>query len=297
MELRRLRYFIAVAEELHFGRAAARLDMAQPPLSRQIAALEAELEVLLFDRARSQIRLTPAGEVLLLRARDLVRRQEEAWREARLIGQGGAGRLRIAFVGSATHGPLPALIKTFRQRYPQVDLSLSAMNNAELESALIQGEIDLAFARPRLRGEDLRSQLFAEEPLILALPESNPLSEAAGIPALQALAGESFILYPRWPRPSFADHQLMTCGLNGFAPREQVLAQDYQTAISLVSVGVGLSLVPASVSHVRHPGVVFRSFAGVNPGTKLTLQARMDNRNPLVMNFFKVLTGFAKTPR
>ena len=138
MELKRLRYFLAVAEELHFGRAAARLDMAQPPLSRQIAALEADLGAKLFDRSRSQIRLTPAGELFLERARDLVERLDSAFRETRLIGEGGAGRLRVGFVGSATHGPLPEVIKTYRAQYPGVDLMLSAMNNAELERALAQ---------------------------------------------------------------------------------------------------------------------------------------------------------------
>ncbi|MHC9237069.1 LysR family transcriptional regulator [Pseudooceanicola sp. 502str34] len=294
MELKRLKYFIAVAEERHFGRAAARLDMAQPPLSRQIAALEKDIGAQLFDRSRSQIRLTQAGEVFLERARDLVDRLDSAYREARLIGQGGAGRLRIAFVGSATHGPLPTLIKSYRSHYPDVDLSLSAMNNAELERALVQQDIDIAVARPALKIEDLRSVPLIEEPLMLALPDNSPLATRSAAVSLPELEGETFVLYPRRPRPSFADDVLQCCALNGFTPRNQAFAQDYQTAISLVSVGVGLSVVPRSVSQVSRPGVAFRPFTGENPGTRLTIHARLDNRRPHVLNFFDVLRRFTR---
>jgi len=157
MELRRLRYFVAVAEELHFGRAAERLEMAQPPLSRQIAQLERDLGVKLFDRSRAQIRLTAAGDVLLERSRQILDQIDSAFREVNRIGQGSAGRLRVAFVGSASHGVLPTIIKSYRSHYPDVDLALSAMNNADLERALVQREIDIAVARPRLRGEDFRT--------------------------------------------------------------------------------------------------------------------------------------------
>ena len=288
MELKRLRYFLAVAEELHFGRAAARLDMAQPPLSRQIAALEADLGAKLFDRSRSQIRLTPAGELFLERARDLVERLDSAFRETRLIGEGGAGRLRVGFVGSATHGPLPEVIKTYRAQYPGVDLMLSAMNNAELERALAQQDLDIAVARPALKGEELRTLRLVEEALVLAVPESAPLATRGAAIPLPEVEAETFVLYPHRPRPSFADDVLRCCEMNGFIPRDQVFAQDYQTAISLVSVGVGLCMVPESVSRVSRPGVVFRRFDGHNPGTRLTICARRDNRLAHVTNFFTV---------
>ncbi|MCV0381440.1 LysR substrate-binding domain-containing protein [Nitratireductor sp.] len=287
-ELKRLRYFLAVAEELHFGRAAARLDMAQPPLSRQIAALEKDLDAKLFDRARSQIRLTPAGELFLERARDLVERLDSAFRETRLIGQGGAGRLRVGFVGSATHGPLPEVIKVYRAQYPGVDLTLSAMNNAELERALAQQELDIAVARPALKGEDLRTLKLIEESLVLAIPESAPLAMRDAVIPLSEVEPETFVLYPHRPRPGFADDVLRCCEMNGFIPRDLVFAQDYQTAISLVSVGVGLCLVPESVSRVSRPGVTFRRFTGHNPGTRLTICARRDNQLAHVTNFFEV---------
>jgi LysR family transcriptional regulator, benzoate and cis,cis-muconate-responsive activator of ben and cat genes len=293
MDLKRLQYFIAVAEELHFGRAAERLNIAQPPLSRQIAQLETELGVLLIDRSRNQIRLTQAGEVMLVRAREVLDRLDSAYREVSLIGKGGAGRLRIAFVGSATHGVLPNLIKSYRSHYPKVELALSAMNNAELKHALIQREIDIAIARPSLGDEEFRVAPLHHEPLIVAMPDNSPLSSSPQI-ALNDLTDETFILYPSRPRPSFADHILAVCHHEGFQPRDTVLAQDYQTAISLVAVGVGISLVPQSVSVSSRPGVLFRAYKGHNPGTSLSINARLDNRSPHVMNFFDLARKFIR---
>lgn len=290
-DLRRLTYFLAVAEELHFGRAAARLDIAQPPLSRQVAQLEKDLGIILIDRSRNQIRLTQAGAVLMERARDILEQVERTGQEVRRIGEGIAGRLRIAFVGSATHGILPNIIMAFRDSHPDVELALSAMNNAELKRALIQREIDLAVARPSLVDDELKSVPLHHEPLVLALPNLSKLNGTDGI-HLAALKGETFVLYPRHPRPSFADHILNICRDEGFIPKSQVLAQDYQIAISLVAVGAGLSLVPASVSQSDRPGVAFRNYVGENPGTALSLNFRRDNQTVHVLEFLKVAAGF-----
>ncbi|WP_419913960.1 LysR family transcriptional regulator [Hoeflea sp.] len=296
MELRRIRYFVAVAEELHFGRAAERLEMAQPPLSRQIAQLESVLNVKLFDRSRAQIRLTPAGEVLLERARQILDQLDSTFREVTRIGQGSAGRLRIAFVGSASHGVLPTIIKSYRSHYPDVDLALSAMNNAELERALIQREIDIAVARPSLKGDEFRTVELHREPLVLAIPDNSALNAQSSV-ALRDLVDETFILYPRRPRPSFADHVLGVLSEEGVAPRETIFAQDYQTAISLVSVGVGISIVPESVSTTQRPGVFYKSYEGHNPGTGLSAHTRRDNAKPHVLNFFKIVETYTRKPR
>jgi DNA-binding transcriptional LysR family regulator len=294
VELRRLRYFLAVAEELHFGRAATRLEIAQPPLSRQIAALEAEIGTQLFDRSRSQIRLTQAGEVLQGHARVLIERLDSAYRETRLVGSGGEGRLRLAFVGSASHGMLPSLIKSYRSHYPKVELAISAMNNAELHSALVQREIDIAVARPDLGDDELRAELMDREDLILAIPDNSELAHRNEI-KFADLSDQTFILYPRRPRPSYADHVLRICREEGFEPAATEMAQDFQTAISLVSVGVGISVVPASVAQTTRPGVFYRKYTGTNPGTALTLHARRDNRSRQVMNFFEIARKFART--
>ncbi|WP_349630082.1 LysR family transcriptional regulator [Bradyrhizobium tropiciagri] len=296
MDLRRLVYFVAVAEELHFGRAASRLAIAQPPLSRQIAQLESDLGVMLIDRSRSQIRLTQAGNVLLERARDVLERLDRTHREIKRIGEGFSGHLRVAFVGSATYGVLPNVIKAFRSAYPDVELALSAMNNAEQKRAVIQREIDIAVARPSLDDEELKSEPLLQEPLILALSDTSPLLERQ-VTRLSALKSETFVLYPRKPRPSFADHILNICLEEGFIPKSQVLAQDYQTAISLVSVGVGIALVPKSVSQAERPGVAYRAYEGHNPGTALSLNYRRDNRMPHLFNFLKVAQDVVRRQR
>lgn len=293
MEFRRLKYFLAVAEELHFGRAAARLDIAQPPLSRQIAALEADLGVQLFDRSRSQIRLTQAGVVLQENARHILEKLDLAYREAKLVGSGRGGRLRIAFVGSGSHGVLPLLIKSFRSNYPEIELALSTMNNADLHRALIQREIDIAVARPELKDDEFRRETILTEKLILALPDNSPLAAMPEI-RFSDLKDQTFVLYPRRPRPSYADVVLGICQKEGFQPVDLDLTQDFQSAISLVSVGVGLSVVPESVSQTQRPGVTFRPYVGFNPGTGLSIHARLDNRAPQVLNFFELSRKFAK---
>lgn len=294
MDFKRLAYFVAVAEELHFGRAAARLAIAQPPLSRQIAQLEAELGVQLFDRSRSQIKRTQAGEALLTRARDILERLDRAKREVRRIGEGAAGRLRIAFIGSASYGVLPELIRTFRSAYPDVELAISALNNAELKTALIERQIDIAFARPALEDDEIRCEQIHQEPLIVAVPAESDLA-GCDVLKLAELKRETFVLYPRRPRPSFADHVLEMCKKEGFIPDKQVLAQDYQTAIALVSVGVGISIVPQSVSQSSRYGVVFRPFEGSNLGTAISLAVRRDNQSVHTNQFVTVAKKFART--
>jgi DNA-binding transcriptional LysR family regulator len=286
MDFRRLTYFVAVAEELHFGRAASRLSIAQPPLSRQIAQLEGDLGVLLFDRSRSQIRLTQAGSLLLERARDLLESHERTELDVKRIGEGISGHLRIAFVGSATYGVLTDILKEFRLEYPDVELSLSVMNNAELKRAVIQREIDIAIARPSLDDEELKRVPLIHEPLILALPDTSVLLRNRSI-RLVALRDETFILYPRKPRPTFADYILGICVTEGFVPKSQVLVQDFLTAIALVSVGVGILLVPESASHPRN-GVTYSAYEGHNPGTSLSLNFRRDNRTPHLINFQRI---------
>ncbi|SFN25003.1 DNA-binding transcriptional regulator, LysR family [Thioclava dalianensis] len=294
MELKRLKYFLAVAEELHFGRAATRLEIAQPPLSRQIAALEAELGVQLFDRSRSQIRLTQAGGVLQSHARQILARLDAAYRETREIGSGAGGHLRIGFVGSASHGVLPALIKSYRAAHPGVELALQALNNAALHSALVEREIDIAVARPELKDEEFRRELLCREPLILALPDNCTQAEQPVV-RMSDLAQETFVLYPTRPRPSYADTVLGICEREGFTPRAVDMVQDFQSAISLVSVGAGIAVVPESVQHTQRPGVTYRPYAGHNPGTALSVHARRDNRAPQVINFLDETRSYART--
>jgi LysR family transcriptional regulator, benzoate and cis,cis-muconate-responsive activator of ben and cat genes len=294
LDLRRLRYFIALAEELHFGRAADRLGIAQPPLSRLIARMEADVDAQLIDRSRSQIRLTQAGELLLVRAREIIRQIEEVATEVAQLGSGKSGVLRIGFVGSATHGVVPSVVKAFRARHPDIELTLSAMNNAGLKEALIRREIDIAIARPSIADEDILSEKLQQEPLIVALPDAFKREWERPLP-LSALCDAPFILYPQHPRPSFADHVLGVCSAAGFRPHNPIMAMDYQTAVSLVSVGVGVCIVPRSVSSTQRAGVVYQEYTGPNPGTSLSVNYRTDNRSPQLWSFIRVARDYARS--
>jgi LysR family transcriptional regulator, benzoate and cis,cis-muconate-responsive activator of ben and cat genes len=296
LDLRRLRYFIALAEELHFGRAADRLNIAQPPLSRLIGRIEADIGAQLIDRSRSQIRVTQAGMVLLARAREIIRQVDEATAEIAQLGSGKSGILRIGFVGSATHGFLPGLIKIFRACHPDVELTLSAMNNAGLKEALVRREIDGAIARPAIDDDEILTEKLHEEPLIVALPDAFEREWQQPLP-LASLRDASFILYPQHPRPSFADHILSVCSAAGFRPHNPVMAMDYQTAVSLVSVGVGVCIVPRSVSATQHAGAIYRDFLGPNPGTSLSVNYRIDNRSPQLLGFIRVARDCARSLR
>ena len=253
MQIKWLEYFVAVAEELHFGRAAERLGIAQPPLSRKIKQIEDQLGVLLFNRGRSQISLTQAGERLLVQANELLARLEEVKLEARRIGQGAEGRLRIGFVGSSTYGIVPNIFKSYRRHCPGVTLGLFPMNNAGLRSALIKREIDVAIARPSLIDAEISSRMLLEEKLVLAVPDSHPFAGETSVPLCQ-LHDETVILYPEKPRPSFADHALKLIQDDGAEPCARVFAMDFQTAISLVSVEVGIAIVPSSVGSAQRQG-------------------------------------------
>jgi DNA-binding transcriptional LysR family regulator len=204
VDVRRLRYFLAVAEELHFGRAADRLNIAQPALSRQIANLEGAIGALLFDRTRSNIHLTTAGETLRPRARDILARVADAARLARRAAQGTIGVLEVGFVGSATFSILPNILNRFRTSHREVELILHAMNTAELRAALVERSIDVAFARPGISDPEIVNEVVHTEALIVAMPENDPLAEQNHI-ALADLSSHAFVLYPRHPRPSFAD--------------------------------------------------------------------------------------------
>jgi DNA-binding transcriptional LysR family regulator len=284
VDVRRLRYFIAVAEEMHFGRAARRLNVAQPALSRQIAQLELALAAQLFDRARSQIRLTAAAEALLPHAKDILRRIDQAGAIARRAAEGGTGVLNVGFVGSATYSVLPDILKAYRAAYPSVELMLHAMNTSELRQALVERRIDAAFARPSIADAEVVNRTILVEPLIVALPDDDPLANEAAIP-LEALRSRAFVLYPRHPRPSFADRIIDICKASGFSPAVAQETMELQTALGLVAVGVGVSLVPASVERSHRHGVAYRPLQPPAATTDLSLSYRGDNNSPLLDNF------------
>ncbi|WEK58565.1 MAG: LysR family transcriptional regulator [Candidatus Brevundimonas phytovorans] len=292
VDVRRLRYFVAIAEELHFGRASERLNVAQPALSRQMVELEAAIGATLFDRTRNQIRLTVAGEALLPRARQILSSIVEAARIARRAAAGSIGVLNVGFVGSATYSLLPRVLNAFRTDNPDVDLMLHAMNTAELKGGLIERTIDVAFARPGIDDPEVVDELLLEEPLVVALPDVDPQAAHSEI-ALGDLARHAFVLYPRFPRPSFADIILKHCAESGFSPIIAHETMDVQTALGLVAAGAGVSLVPASVQDAQRLGVAYRPLRAPVPTTRLSLSYRRDNRSATLARFRSQVKAFA----
>lgn len=293
MNLKQLTYFVTLAEELHFGRAAERLGMAQPPLSRQIKQLEDEMGAVLFNRGHRAITLTQAGERLLERGLTILRDIEDARLEVRRIGQGAAGRLRVGFVGSATFGILPNIIKSFRATYPEVAMSLIPMNNAQLYRSLIRREIDVAFARPTLIDSEFMSRKLREEPLILAAPDTLNTGTGAATD-ISLLTESSLILYPEFPRPSYADFVLAKCAEKGLTFGQHVFCQDLQTALSLVAIGEGVCVVPESVSSTQRVGIRFLKIAPELGTTELSVNYRIDEQGVHVRNFVSLAQAVAR---
>jgi LysR family transcriptional regulator, benzoate and cis,cis-muconate-responsive activator of ben and cat genes len=283
MNLKQLEYFIALAEELHFGRAAERLGIAQPPLSRQIKQIEENLGANLFNRGHNAITMTQAGERLYHRGSKLLADLTDIKLEIKRIGQGAEGRLRIGFIGSATYGLLPNILKSFRTNFPKVNLSLIPMNNAQLQRSLIRREIDVAIARPALFDPEVITRKLGEEPLLLAAPDT--LKVSVGPVDLQLLRDERFILYPEFPRPSFADLILKACEDVGVEVHNRLFTMDFHTAIALVSVGEGVAVVPASVGSVQRNAVRYHEILNLTARTGISINYRIDEQGIHVKNF------------
>lgn len=292
MNLKQIEYFIALAEELHFGRAAERLGMAQPPLSRQIQQIEADLGAQLINRGRNAISLTQAGERFYERGSALLAELSDIRLEIRRIGQGAEGRLRIGFVGSATYGMLPTILKSFRASWPEVNLSLVPMNNAQLQRSLIRRDIDIAIARPALNDSEIVTRKLIDEPLVLAAPDA--LIAAPGPVSLPEIGVVSYILYPEYPRPSFADVVIEACESVGADISRRVFTMDFQTAIALVSVGEGVALVPASVGTAQRHGVRYHEIAGLTVRTGISVNHRIDEQGIHVHNFVTLAQKVAR---
>jgi DNA-binding transcriptional LysR family regulator len=288
MELRQLRYFVAVAEDLHFGHAALRLRIAQPALSRQIQALEKELLVQLLFRNRRRVQITPAGQVFLDRARLLLARAEDAVLAAQRTSVGVSGSLNLGFVGSATYDVLPSVLRAFRHAAPHVDLTLSEMTvHAQME-ALTEKRIDVGLLRLPIKTEGLVFRTISREPLYVALPSSHRLAQ---LPALRwsALAEEPFVLYPDQPRPSWTEFVIGLCQQAGFRPIVVQRTVEIQTTLSLVAAGIGVSIVPRCVGNILRKDVVFRRLVGMRARTELLAAYREGDRSPVVQTFLKVL--------
>src|SRR3954454_23380921 len=263
MELRHLRYFVAVAEERHITRAAERLGIQQPPLSQQIRALEAELGAPLLRRHPRGVELTQAGEVLLTEARTVLEQVARAVTATRRAGRGEAGRIGLGFTSSASFHPLvPAMVRAYRDAFPLVALSLEESGTSELVEALVQQRLDGAFVRsPIGAASGIAVHSILEEPMVAALPAGSPLAGARArhpLP-LAALAGEIFILYRRPLGPGLYDAIIAACQRAGYSPNIGQEAPRMLATLSLVAAGLGVTLVPQSMRRLRVHGVVYRT--------------------------------------
>jgi DNA-binding transcriptional LysR family regulator len=260
MELRHLRYFVAVAEEGHMTRAAERLGIQQPPLSQQIRALETELDAQLFYRRPRGVELTSAGSALFGEARAILARVGDAVAVTRRAARGEAGRIGIGFTSSASFHPfVPRAIRAFRDRYPLVALTLEESGTTELVEALRGQAIDAAFVRsPVGESADLTVRPLLEEAMVAALRSGHALSAGGGPLPLAALADETFVLYRRPVGPGLHDAIIAACDRAGFSPRIGQEAPRMLSTLSLVAAGLGVTLVPQSMSRLEAEGVVYR---------------------------------------
>lgn len=284
MELRQLRYFVAVGEELHFRRAAARLHMSQPPLSQQIAALETELGCRLLERTRRRVQLTPAGEAFLRDARATLAELDVAAATARAIAAGQTGRLRIAFVGSALLSIVPAAVQRFRRARPEVEIELRERSTVEQLRALRAGLIDVGLVRPPIETDpDLDTRVVVRERTVAALPAGHPLAAMRRVP-LRRLAGEPLVLFPRSQAPGFHDLLIGRMAATGITPQVAQYAPEMVTIIGLVAAGIGVSPVPASLGHLALHGITYRPLTGA-PQTELVAVTRRAEHSPLATAF------------
>ncbi|MCA1702076.1 MAG: LysR family transcriptional regulator [Actinobacteria bacterium] len=259
MDVRHLVPFVAVAEELHFGRAAQRLHMTQPPLSRQIRRLEEDLGVQLFVRGRHGVHLTPAGRTFLEGARATLGQAETAARIARRVAEGQVGRLRVGHVDAASSELLPGVLRAFHKRAPDVRLIVEENTSQALAQAVEVGELDVAFVRPPVAQAGLAREAVDDEELVAVLPESHLLAEGKTL-ELAALAEEPFILPPRHLNRVFHDRVMDACEEAGFRPDVADEAFPASSVTLLVAAGVGVSLVPALMAkHLCQQGVAYRS--------------------------------------
>ncbi|TWF79449.1 LysR family transcriptional regulator [Pseudonocardia hierapolitana] len=284
MELRHLRSFLAVADELHFSRAARRLHMAQSPLSQQIQRLEREIGVPLFRRNRRKVELTDAGLAMLDHARRAIDHAEQAAGAARAAGTGRAGRLGIGFLATAALALLPAVLPTFRRAAPDAELRLTEAGSQDLLRALHRGELDVAFTRPPAPTAELTAAVVWREPVIAVLPAGHPLCAAPDV-RLADLHGEDFVTFPRWSAPEFYDHLVAACHAAGFAPRIVQEALAMPTVVGLVAAGLGVALVPAGMRHLALPGVAHRQLRGDPAHAEIAMVHLAGNDRPLLSAF------------
>jgi DNA-binding transcriptional LysR family regulator len=286
LELRHIRYFLAVAEERHFTRAAAKVGIGQPPLSQQIKDLEGEVGAALFHRLAHGAELTEAGKAFLAGVKEMPSIAARATMAARRAARGETGSLRVGFTASAPFNVVvPSIIRDFRRAYPDINLTLEEANTAPLITRLREGALDTAFLRPGAASTgELQVRRLSEEPIVVALPKRHQAAVFKQID-LALLKDDPFLLFPREIAPTLYDTVIDACRKAGFDPILGQVVPHMASIVNLVAAELGVSIVPASMMQVRVTGIAYRQIAGQSPTTQLALAYRRGETSLVVRNF------------
>jgi len=294
MELRHLRYFVAVAEELHFGRAAARVRTAQSSFSAQIRDLEQEIGVQLLRRTKRQVQLTDAGRAFLVQVRATLKQAEQAVRAAKRADQGNSGTLVIGFVPSADCISFPEILKAFRQQYPEVQIDLRNLVASEQVDALHKGELDIGFMRPLRNDRAITSERILREPVEVVLPNKHRLLGKSEL-SLEDVAGEDLILCSRIHAPLQHDVIIAQFRAANLVPKVSLETDHIQTVLGLVAAGIGISLLPASVENLRAPGLSYRPLKKPAPHMDMAVAYRRGDPSRTLANFLALVRELSRT--
>lgn len=292
MELRHLRYFVVVAEELHFGRAATRLFIVQPSLSQQIRQLEDELGFPLLRRTKRSVELTDAGKVFLIEARRVLAQVQEAKRAAQRAYRGEVGRLVVGYISSSTYDLLPMMLSAYRLRFPDVEVALRELTTQEQLRALEEEAIQVGLLRLPISSPVVQVEVVRREPIVCVLPEGHPLVTHERI-AVSLLANEPFVLQSSQRGGGYYVQLMKLCLTSGFSPTVIQEVTEMHTIVSLVAAGMGVSLVPLSVRNIRSQGVVYRALEGTETLTEMAVAWTGGSPSAIVQNFLIVAKEIA----
>lgn len=293
VELQQLEYFIAVAEELNFRRAAERLHIAQPPLSRRIRQLEQSLGVELLHRTTRHIELTAAGTIYLQEAKQILTQVQQATALAKLAEHGKHGHLTVGFEGSSAYDIVPVSVRVFKEKFPMVSISVHEMATGDQVPAIQGGQLGVGFGVPlRFNGYNLTVKTILQEPLIAVLPQNHVLASQLSL-NLSTLQDETFIICPRHYRCGLYDHIIVACHQAGFSPKLMQETQEVHSILGFVAAGLGIALLPASVEHLQRSHIIYRPFNPPLEGLDLAMAWRSENESPILPAFLEVVQQVA----
>lgn len=289
MELRHLRYFRTVAEELHFGKAAARLNMAQPPLSLQIRQLEEEIGVPLFRRTKRNVELTEEGEVFLEKVYQIFNSLDEAIEKVRMVNRGEIGEILIGFIASAAYDILPSIIKYYKKQYPAMHVVLKQLTSEEQIKALQEGNLHIGIVSEPIESEEIAHEIIRCEPMVIAIQKEHPLASQSSAIDLIAFANDPFLLTGRKSNPRYYDGVINCCYQAGFSPKIVQETEEMSSVLSLVSAGIGVALVPASMQLLLANKIVYRDIRNINYRTTTALAWESGNKSPIIHAFIDLV--------